>query len=760
VHRFGRQARRTALHISFGLLAALSGAQTAKKPAEPPAAPIQIASVTPSATQAPLYGRIEIVVDLHATYANAFDPSQITVDAQMTLPDGSNVTQPGFFYQPFTRDLAGSDEQLKPAGPGQWRIRLALLEAGVTKVVVIAKDKTGTTQSQPIELTASAPTTRGFIKVSERDFRYFENSDNTPFFPIGATLVPKQGLIDIETWLPSLTTNGANTARLILAPQNTPFAIVTKASGADKIDLANAWRLDQAMDDMDKANIHSILCLNTFNEFRDRDFDPQWLNNPFHHDNGGPIYSDTEFWRSEAADKLYTAKLRYVAARYGAYANLIGYELFKDVDLVHLFDPDTIRPWIDKHAQFLKTIDPYQHLVTISYANAIGERSIDHLSNIDFVQTHVYDVPDLVPAVSLNQYRKAGYGKPHLVTEVAASRASDRSNDDTNGLQVHDPAWASITSGAAGVAMPWWWDTYVFPKRTVKRLAPVAAFVKDINWPSQNFRTTTASFVFQQTPTTTMYRDLVIENGPVSMGNTEYNLPRHVRIWPYGVQYGLPVSGILQGEKRHPSKFNPITFTMDIKHATQFDMVIGDVSGQGGANIQVKLDGEVVLGLDFADPNDLADPETITRYHGTHSLKIPAGHHELVVADVGNDWVMASYRFHDILPRKTPPLIATCLAGDTLAIGWIRHADRSWDRVENQKRPIIPCPPTIVKIPNLLPGGWKVDLYDTWAGKVIKSARITVGKDGNGIFNLPEIATDLAIKMTKLSAAKPVAKPK
>jgi hypothetical protein len=720
------------------LLTAAAASYPQTKPNTPPQTnPIQIVSATPNATEAPVFGRIDIAIDLQATFSNPYDPSQVTLDAHITPPTGTAYDLPGFYQE-------------SPQTP--WHIRLALTEPGVTKVVISAKDKTGTSQSKEIDLTATAATNHGFVKASERDFHFFELTDGAVFFPIGATLQVHK-IDDLQTWLPALTSSGANTARIMLGPDNSPFALNTKQSGATKIDQHNAVQLDQALDLMDKQGIHSILVLDNFNELRQRDYDPHWTTNPYNRDNGGPLNTDTEFWKSDAADILYLAKLRYVVARYSAYTNILGWELWRDIDLVHGYDPEVIRPWMDRHTQLLKAMDPYAHLVTVSYADPIGERSIDHLPGIDFVQSHVYNSSDLVPPTTLQQYRKAGYGKPHIVTEVAADFAADHGKQDTNGLQVHDPLWASICSGAAGAAMPWWWDSYVFPKRMYNRFTPVANFVKGIDWPSQNFRPTSPVFRYQTPPTEPIYHDLLLDNGPVSFGNTEYNLPRHVRIWPTYVQYGLPVSGVLQGEKLHQSKFNPVTFTMDIKRSTQFDLIVGDVSGLGGASIQIKLDGEVVMGLDLADPNGLQDDTVITKYRGTYSLHIPAGHHELVVADVGNDWVMASYRFRDLFPRKTPPLIGYCLAGDSVAVAWVRNADRTWDRMENQKRSVTTCPVSTMILQNLIVGSWRAELWDTWTGKVLKTIKVTVGSDGMGAVNLPEIQADIAVKLTKTTAA-------
>ncbi len=734
------------------LIATLAQAQTTKH-TEPEPKPIQITAATPSTTQAPLYGRIQIQVDLQATYQNPFSPVQITLDAQVTPPSGKTYTVPGFYYQPFTRDLDGKGETLKPAGQPTWQIRLALLEKGVNKVVITAKDKTGTATTKEIDLTATDSKSHGFVLTSPRDFHYFEFTDGAPFFPIGATLQSHQGLIDIETWLPALTASGGNAARLFLAPENSPFALVTKASGAYKLDLANAWRLDQALDLMDKDNIHPILCLDTFNELRDRDLDPHWTKNPYNKDNGGPINTDKEFWTDPTIDRVYNAKLRYVVARYGAYENVVGWELWEDTDDIHSFDPDVLRDWIQRHGEILKSLDPYSHLVTTSFSRPLGDRAIDHLPEIDFTQTHIFNVPDLVAELTLQLSKKSGYGKPHLITEVAADRQTDKSNLDKNGLQVHDPAWASVAFGASGVAMPWWWDASVFPKRTYNRFNAIAAFTKGIDWPGQHFRTATPSFAFQAPLSTPIYKDLLIDRGPVSFGDTEFNLPRHVRFRPGGVAYGLPVSGVLQGGRLHPSKFNPIDFDMDLRRATQFDLMIGDVSGVGGANVQVKLDGDVVLGLDMPDPDGLDNDDNITKYHGTYSLHIPSGHHHLVVADVGNDWVMAGYRFRDVFERTSPPLLGYAVLGDTRALAWVRHADRSWDRIEVQKRPVQTCPATFMTLQGLLPGSWRLELWDTWAGKITKSTRITVGSDGVATVNLPEIDADLAVKLIKLTAA-------
>ncbi|MEA2554140.1 MAG: hypothetical protein QOJ65_2316, partial [Fimbriimonadaceae bacterium] len=699
VRPFGQKASWVALIL--GLLVGCHASAQGSRPE--PAKSVHITKVTPSRLDAPVCDRIEVAVELDRGYENPFDPDLISLDAEVTPPSGKAFVVPGYYVQ----------------GTAGWRVRLALLEQGPHKVVIVAKDKDGQARSEPITLTGLAPGNPGFVKVSARDPRYFDYQNGSAFFPLGVSS-------SVSGKRPELAL--LNTMRLV----PTGSVLVTKTSGASKIDPDTATQIEA---ELEKNLAQQILCLEEAGELQHRGSRPKWPANPYNRDNGGPLNTPKEFWTNADAERLYRAKLRYAVARYGAYKNLLAWELWREVDTVDAYDRDAVRNWFDRQTQFLKELDPYKHLITTSFADPIGDKNIDRLPGIDFTQTHLYNLPDLVPQVVLQQAKKATYSKPHLVTEVAADRSSDRLKEDSSGLQVHDPMWASVASGAAGAAMPWWTESFASSNKMSRHFSGVAAFVKGIDWPAERFRQATPTFAFQEKPPSTFYRDLVLENGPVSWANTEYNLPRYVRIYPWGVQYGLPVAGILHGQKLHPSKFNPVTFTMDLRNPTQLDLTVGEVSGSGGAYIKVTLDGEDVLGLDLADPKGLTNQDTITKYRGTYSVSIPAGHHVLRVADVGRDWVKVGYRFRDLLPRKGPPLIGYSSVGESVVVGWVRLADRSWDRLIVQKRPVPPCPPTTFALKGLLAGSWKAELWDTWAGRIVKSINVRVGADGNLALN-------------------------
>src|SRR5690242_16545940 len=85
--------------------------------------PLALRRVTLSAPSVPRYGRLEIRVDLRATYDNPFDPAEVALDARVTPPSGKAITVPGFLYRAYTRKLVSGMEELTPAGPPSWLIR-------------------------------------------------------------------------------------------------------------------------------------------------------------------------------------------------------------------------------------------------------------------------------------------------------------------------------------------------------------------------------------------------------------------------------------------------------------------------------------------------------------------------------------------------------------------------------------------------------------------------------------------------------------
>ena len=105
--------------------------------------PLKIGSVTPSADQVPRYGKLELAVEIDATYENPFDPAELRLDAIFTSPSGQEQIVPGFFLVEHRREVHAGSEVLLPEGNGTWKIRFAPRETGRYSWRLCLRDRTG-----------------------------------------------------------------------------------------------------------------------------------------------------------------------------------------------------------------------------------------------------------------------------------------------------------------------------------------------------------------------------------------------------------------------------------------------------------------------------------------------------------------------------------------------------------------------------------------------------------------------------------------
>ena len=715
---------------------------------------LAITSVKLSDVKAPLYKRVEITVDLNATYDNPFNPEDISLEAEISLPNSQTLTVPGFFNQKFTRRLDNGKEVLSPESKGEWLIRFSPSTVGSHKIVVKAKDRTGIAKSNPINFTAIKSDSQGFIRISKRDRRFFEFDNGTVFYPIGANMcwAGGKGTFDYDEWLKNFGENGCNYGRLWLAPHWTTFALDRPGKyedgyGIGMLNLPNAWRIEYVLNTAEKYGINLKLCIESFNVLRRKDGYPEWERTPHNIANGGILKEPLEFWTNPQMEKIFKNKLRYLVARFGAYTNLMSWEFWNEVDLISDYNLKPVKDWHQKMGSYLRSIDPYKHLITTSFANTRGEPTIDLLEELDYVQSHHYGSTDIVLTIDKTHRLKSAYKKPHYFGEIGADAGGPRAKDDPTGIQVHDPMWVSIAIGCSGAAQSWWWDNLIYPKNLYYLYKPVAEFIKDIDFPSENFKTAKAEIHWKKRPLPAERYDLVIEGGPVSWGETEFNKPRTVKIDRTGVKSGLPIAGILHGTANHSIKHNPITFEVSLPWETAFVIEVGGVSGYGGAGLEVILNGKKVLEKDFSDTDN--SNETITKYSGEYKIEIPAGRNTIIVNNPGKDWVMVSYIFKNATERDRPPLLVWGLSGEKTTILWIRNEFGSWESLCARKQQEPKVEPTVLIINGLKPGDLKVELWDTYAKNPVKSNNIKVGKNGEARIELPEFQHDLAVKLKR-----------
>lgn len=126
----------------------------------------------------------------------------VSVDALFSADNWrTSITQPAFFYQPYTHQTMGDGDHFVPTGPPRWLVRFAPRAGGDWQVRLRVQDAGGETV-YPTEgalrfeaitpgegryqgLRSNPYTRHGFLRVSEKDSRYFEFEDGTPFLGVG-----------------------------------------------------------------------------------------------------------------------------------------------------------------------------------------------------------------------------------------------------------------------------------------------------------------------------------------------------------------------------------------------------------------------------------------------------------------------------------------------------------------------------------------------------------------------------------------------
>jgi hypothetical protein len=116
--------------------------------------------------------------------------------------------------------------------------------------------------------------------------------------------------------------------------------------------------------------------------------------------------------------------------------------------------------WHDEMSAYLKTIDPYQHIVTTS----ISHRDIEGLNSIktiDINQKHIYNQTSVIPA-EINKYT-AEFKKPYIIGEFGYEWDwSKNFNDFADGMDIDFKRglWYGLFSPTPVTPMSWWWEFF------------------------------------------------------------------------------------------------------------------------------------------------------------------------------------------------------------------------------------------------------------------------------------------------------------
>jgi hypothetical protein len=117
---------------------------------------------------------IEFRIQASGNYTNAFDPQEVDLSVQFTSSSGQRLSVPAFWCQGYERRRVSSRDWLYPAGMPGWKARFAPMETGTYQAVTLLNTQTGTVSSAPITFECVPSTSKGFLRVSRKDPRFFE----------------------------------------------------------------------------------------------------------------------------------------------------------------------------------------------------------------------------------------------------------------------------------------------------------------------------------------------------------------------------------------------------------------------------------------------------------------------------------------------------------------------------------------------------------------------------------------------------------
>jgi len=729
--------------------------------------PLAIGSVTADRTTVEVFDKAELSLDLAATYANPFDPGQIAVRAEVSTPDGRQVSVPGFYTVPMALQAGPATERLRAAGPPGFRVRYTPTVPGTHRLVLRATDRGGTVEAAPLELMATAGTRPGFVRVAKASPLYFAEDSGEPFFAVGENVCwswGNQPLADYAAWFRGLGAAGGNWARLFLSngekgqewlPAPTEKPGTGTYLGLGRYALDNAWRLDEVLRLAGENGVRVMFCLGTFGEFTTGGYFNEgcWMSNPYNAANGGPCARPEDFWTDPRARALYQQRLRYLIARWGHSPGLFAWEFWNEVRPT----PEQ-EAWLAEMAAFVKRWDPNRHLVSTTY----GSPAVWACPDVDFTMKHLYgtagNTADFTPLIVSETHASLGFGKPFLLAEFGIDwqTGDNRWDPRGTGLSMHNGAWAALMAGAAGTAMLWYWDGYVHPNDLYRVLAPVRRFTDTVDWTTARFEPLEGIRAERTDEAPETFTDLTV---PASQewGTTpaaEYRVGRD------GSVHGAPVAMTLGSPARgNPGElYTKLSWTVDMPQPGNLLVRLGQVCTR--ARLQVTVDGAVALDreLQAGEPGKgpwkearfLAQYQVwVSDYQEDIAVPVPAGQHVVTLANAAGDWLqitritLPAYR-----SSRYPDVNLVGLRSAGLVLLWVHDRESTW-RTEFEGRQPAGIRGLQVTVPVASDGPWQVQHWDTFAGQVVRENTLRA-TDGRLELALPGLTRDVALRLMKV----------
>lgn len=438
---------------------------------------------------------------------------------ELKLPNGEIIQLYPFMYQDveFSYDENGI-EDMKRIGDEYSVVRFYPNKVG---------KYTLKTDNESIEIDVSDSGLHGYVKVSDKDSRYFRWSDGSPMTLIGINIafisnVPHSnghefgqsdkrcyiGLRQFERYFMQCKENGVNMARIWLGHEY--FSPDTE--DADTF-LNEQFSKIEAL--LELAKKYGILLKLTIEQFRFFDYHRKSESSSYSdkiyrafgkrlYKNGKRCESSEEWLKERIWRDAWKEKLRQFSVRFSGHPSIFGIELWNEMNCVS--EMDLIIDWNKEMLPFAKELFPNQLVM-----NSLGSYDCAEMDkhyrvfcweNSDIMQVHRY--LDLGAGYEIChrsglEFTKdaveclANGKKPFLVAETGATNPCHCGTfsyyaADHCGTIFCDVVYTPLFSGASSCGHIWHWDErYVESKNLYPYYRPLLNVCKDIAFDEQDF---------------------------------------------------------------------------------------------------------------------------------------------------------------------------------------------------------------------------------------------------------------------------------
>jgi hypothetical protein len=418
-----------------------------------------------------LYQKVEWQINVKGNWINPYNQDEVVVDMHFTTPSGKQLTLPCFY-------VSGNSGEAS-----LWAARFAPTELGKYTYYCSYKNSKGLiSQSKKLSFIANPSKDLGFLRMNT-DWT-FKTDNGALFRGIGENIgwesrdtddskyfkaLHENPRFNYDFMLKKLAQNGGNFFRTWMIYWNLPVDWKQVQNNKRYVNSEKPFnpsgmeRLDHVVQLFDSLGIYMMLALESHVGL----MGTGWETSSYNVKNGGFAVTPTDFFTSPNARKQYKNKLRLMVARYGYSPSIGAWEFFNEVDnAMYQGKPEdyishiVVSDWHREMSSYLKSIDPFNHIVTTSISHREIE-GLNEIPTIDFNQKHIYCNTLAIPEVITTQ--KAKYNKPYVIGEAGYHWDwSIDFNKFGNEFDSHFKLglWLGIFSPTPVLPMSWWWEFF------------------------------------------------------------------------------------------------------------------------------------------------------------------------------------------------------------------------------------------------------------------------------------------------------------